>query len=386
MHRKQIVLLGIGHTNADVVKRWQTNPIPDCDLICISQFPHATYSGMLPAALGGQCEPSSMKIDLAALCNRSDAKLVLAETIGLDTNEQTLRFQNHDPVTFDLLSIGVGSMPSGHQVVADLPVVVPIKPMQSFLDRLQIRLAQIPQRDTFRVVVVGGGVASVEIAFCLQQFLRAKYPHRDTEIQIVTAADQLAGELNYRSARRLHVLFRERDIHVITGARVNGFDSDSLTTEDGSRIASNCVIWATGAVAPAVLAKLNLKTDDRGFIATTSTLQSISKPNVFAVGDSGTIIESPAPKAGVYAVRQAPILWHNLNAMIAGTDLKRFNPQASFLKLLNTGDQKALLEYGRLTAHGKWCRSLKHWIDQRFIQEFQSGGLIGAGDASGVDR
>ena len=51
---RHVVLLGIGHTNAHVLRMWKMNPIPDTDLTCISDNTIATYSGMLPAVLAGQ--------------------------------------------------------------------------------------------------------------------------------------------------------------------------------------------------------------------------------------------------------------------------------------------------------------------------------------------
>ena len=39
--------------------------------------------------------------------------------------------------------------------------------------------------------------------------------------------------------------------------------------------------------------------------------------------------------------------------------------------MLNTGDGKALLEYGWLTLHARWCWLLKTWIDKRFVRKFQ---------------
>jgi len=41
------------------------------------------------------------------------------------------------------------------------------------------------------------------------------------------------------------------------------------------------------------------------------------------------------------------------------------------LKLLNTGDGKALLQYKWLTFYGRWCWWLKTYIDKRFVKRFQ---------------
>jgi selenide,water dikinase len=178
--------------------------------------------------------------------------------------------------------------------------------------------------------------------------------------------------MNQKSIRRIEQLLSQRGIVVHTNSRIMGVSPQAVTLENGTTQPADCVIWATGAVAPPVLSRLGLNTDSRGFIAISRTLQSLSDPRIFAVGDSGTIIESPSPKAGVYAVRQCPVLWHNLKALLDGQPLQNFDPQSNFLKILNTGDGKALLEYGWLTVHARWCLSLKTWIDRRFIRTFQT--------------
>ena len=316
---KTIVLLGIGHTNAHVVQQWASNPIAGCKLVCISKFPTATYSGMLPGTLGWQFSDGEMRIDLQALTTCAGAGLILAETSGLDLQAGEIQFADHRPIRFDVLSIGVGSMPVDWQKHCHSPLLVPVKPMQTFLSRLDTHLsdAQAVGGEPLRVTIVGGGVASIEIALCLHEQCRKRHL-REITIEIFTRGDHVAEGMNGRSVRRLERLLQRRGIAIRPGHRVTEVNQVDLTTEDGRRHRSDCVIWATSAAAPLVLGRLGLDTDERGFIATRDTLQSLSDPRVFAVGDAGTIIQSPAPKAGVYAVRQSPVLWHNLRAFLAG--------------------------------------------------------------------
>jgi len=49
-----VVLLGVGHTNAHVLRMWRMEPIRGARLTCVSNSPVATYSGMLPGVLAGQ--------------------------------------------------------------------------------------------------------------------------------------------------------------------------------------------------------------------------------------------------------------------------------------------------------------------------------------------
>jgi selenide,water dikinase len=329
---------------------------------------------MLPGTLGKQFRDDDMRIDLRSLAERAGAHLVMATVSGLDLQAGRILFSDHDPIPFDVLSIGVGSMPAGWQQHASSPSVVPIKPMQTFLQRLDTCLHSVESASnrTIRVAIAGGGVAAVEIAFCLQERFREQNIGREIAIEIFTSSQQVADGMTQASVRRIERLLLQRGINVHTNSRITDVGQQAITSEDGMSYPADCVIWATGAAAPLVLSRLGLKTDSRGFIATSRTLQSLSDPRVFAVGDSGTVIESPSPKAGVYAVRQCPILWHNLQALLNKQPLQKFEPQNDFLKILNTGDGKALLEYGWLTVHARWCLVLKTWIDRRFIRMFQT--------------
>lgn len=373
MATRNVVLLGIGHTNAHIIHEWASNPVSDCLLTCISKFPTATYSGMLPGTLGQQFRDDEMRIDLKSLCERAGAKLILADTDGLDLEAGTVHFSDHDSLPFDVLSIGVGSMPAGWEIHAGEKSVVAIKPMQTFLDRLQRRLEPLLASGNRRVkvAIVGGGVASVEIAFCLLQQFRKQSVEAEASLKIFTSSDTVAEGMKRRSVKKIKRLLEAQGIMVYSQNRVTTVNDDCIFTEDGTQHDADVVIWCTGAAAPPVLGKLNLQTDDRGFIATSDTLQSLSDSRIFAVGDSGTIVASPSPKAGVYAVRQCPVLWHNLRGFLSGGPLETFDPQSDFLKLLNTGDGKALLEYGPFSIHARWCWHLKTWIDRRFVSAIQ---------------
>jgi len=73
----------------------------------------------------------------------------------------------------------------------------------------------------------------------------------------------------------------------------------------------------------------------------------------------------------VYAVRQGPILWENLRRFLTGAPLRRYRPQAHFLRLLNTGDGRAIGEWRQLSFEGAWVWRLKDRIDRRFIARYQ---------------
>ncbi len=369
--KQNIVLLGVGHTNAHILKKWGMKPIPRTQLICISNFPNVTYSGMLPGVLAGQYTNDQMQIDLVRACAANQARLILDKVTNVDFDRNVIQFEGRPELKYDQLSIGVGSQPNFHGVTMDSPNVVPIKPMQTFLDRLNQKIDDHDSTDPIRVSIVGAGIGGVEIAFCLVNHLKTKLGDSNRfEISIVNSGEKLAPGVNPNTEQKIRTELEQKQIKVITGQRVESIDGNSITTQGGEAWRADIVLWATSAIAPELVNRLDLEKDDRGFILTQPTLQTLSYPNVYAVGDTGTLRTNPTTKAGVYAVRQGPILWENLQRTIRRESLKHFKPQSGFLKLVNKGDGTAIGEYFGRTFEGPWVWKLKDRIDSKFMSMY----------------
>jgi selenide,water dikinase len=368
-----VVLLGAGHTNAHVLRMWRMQPVADARLTVVSNHPLATYSGMLPGTLAGLYPPERMQIDLVRLCAAAGARLLLAEATGLDLAARRLLLADRPPLDFDLLSIGIGSVPQQGASALDPATVLTVKPMQTFLARLDERLERLRAAVVgrpLRVAVVGGGAGGTEIALCLPGHLQSAWPGA-VELALVDAAPRLLADRPAAVARRAEAVLQRRGVQVYLGQTVREVAAGKLSLANGEELPIDLAIWATGAAAPPALAGLDLPKDERGFLLTRPTLQTVADSPVFAVGDAGTIQGQPTAKAGVYAVRQGPVLWENVGRMLRGEPLVEYEPQRGFLSLLATGDRRAILSYKGLCLEGAWCWRLKDYIDGRFMDKYQ---------------
>lgn len=368
-----VVVLGVGHTNAHVLRMWRMQPPDDARLTCISDFGVATYSGMLPGTLAGQYGPEEMHIDLVRLCAAAGARLILGEVTGLDVTAGRLHLADRPPLPYDVLSIGIGSRPAIPADGGELGLA--IKPMQTFLDRLDARvdelIAKMPDRP-LRIVIVGGGAGGVEIAFCLPVRVAERHPGVPLKVTLVDRDEQILAGMPSRTGRLALDALRRREVQVLSGKEVVRVAGDGrLRFADESDLSCDLAIWATSASRPPLVERLGLATDDRGFLLTRDTLQSVTSDAIFAVGDTATVVDRPRPKAGVFAVRQGPVVWRNLRRQLHGGPLESWRPQRSFLSLLNTGDGRAILTYKGQGIHAGWCWRLKDWIDRRFMAKYQ---------------
>jgi selenide, water dikinase len=370
---RDLVLLGLGHTNAHLLRMWRMTPIEGVRLTCVSDFSVATYSGMLPGTLAGLYPPDRMTIDLVRLCAAAGARFIQAEVTGLDRERRELLCSDRPAIPFDVLSIGIGSVPKGLPRQSET-AVVPIKPMQSFLERLDRRLHSLALSGndrTIEIAVVGAGAGGVEIAFCLPGYLARRWPGRRFRLALMDSGDEILPGATQGAVGLARREFDRRGVEILLNRPVDRVADGQIVFADGSQKPTDLVIWSTGAAAPALLSRLELPTDEQGFLLTRTTLQTTADAPIFVVGDCGTCPEQPRPKAGVYAVRQGPILWQNVRRMLRGEALVDYQPQRGFLSLMATGDRRAILSYKGLAAHGRWCWRVKDYIDGRFVDKYQ---------------
>lgn len=373
---RDVVLVGAGHTNMHVVRMWRMKPIPDARLTLVSPFSRATYSGMLPGTLAGLYEPDEMAIDLYRFAVPFGVRVIIADAEGVDAQRRRVFFNDRPPIRFDVASIGIGSVPAGAEEWSNCPEVLPIKPMATFQTRLDEHLHALRSKQSsdnsaqpVRVCITGGGAAGVEVAFCLQarlnkQGVQAEYLLIDSRETVLSG--YLPGTI-----RKVTETLRQRGIRVLNQRRVTSIQDGRIGFADGGSETADLVVWVTGAEAPPLLSSIDLPKDDAGFLAVNSTLQSTADLPVFAVGDSAALVETPVRKSGVYAVREGPFLWDNLQRFVSGRELKAYDPQSGFNSMLADGEGRAFVDYKRFSLFGGWCWNLKDRIDRKFMRMYQ---------------
>src|SRR5690606_4284630 len=113
------------------------------------------------------------------------------------------------------------------------------------------------------------------------------------------------------AANALRARLQAMGITLIENTSVARVTPMGLTLADGREIAAGFTVGAAGAVPYDWLAQTGLALQD-GFVRVDDSLRSISDGAIFAVGDCAHMDHAPRPKAGVFAVRQAPVLAANL--------------------------------------------------------------------------
>jgi selenide,water dikinase len=378
--RHDLVLVGGGHAHIQVLRRWAMAPVSGCRLTLVVDRPVAVYSGMVPGFVAGQYARGDLEIDVRPLARRAGARVIVARVTGLDAPARRLTLEDRPPIAYDTVSFDVGSTVAGLETPGVRAYAIPTRPINEFVRRVDEVVAAAEGRPAFRVTVVGAGAGGVELAFALAARLGRDGGRR--EVLLLEGGPTVLPGHAPGAARRVTAAATTRSIAIRCGADVERVERDAVHLATGERVPADAVVWVTGAAALPIFAGSGLETID-GFAAIGPTLQCVGRDDIFAVGDCAAWVAGPGlAKAGVYAVRQGPVLAHNLVARVRGESLRAYRPQRDFLSLLNLGDGRAIAAKWGLAAESHLLFSLKDWIDRRFVRHFQ---VLGPDDAVTVD-
>lgn len=349
-----IVLIGGGHSHALVLQMWAMDPLPGVRLTVINPGPTAAYSGMLPGFVAGHYTRDDLDIDLVRLAQAAGAQLIIGRATGIDPTAKQIQIEGRPDIAYDIASIDIGITTEMPDMPGFADHAIPAKPLGTFAQRWNAYRAG-PEGD---IAVIGGGVAGAELAMAMAHGAPGR------EVHLIERNTPMA-ELSPRARTRMTAALGDLGVNIHSGQAVTSVSDTGVQLADGSEIAAQFITGVAAPRAQAWPAQAALACHD-GFITIASNLRS-SDPAVFATGDCAHMAFAPRPKAGVFAVRQAPVLFHNLRAMAQGRPLKSYRPQRGYLKLISLGAREALAEKGGLVLSGRAMWRWKDRIDRKFM-------------------
>ncbi len=374
----QVVLLaGAGHAHVEVLRSFTMKPARDATFVLATRTRFTPYSGMLPGVVAGLYRFDEAHIDAQRLAAVAGARIVEQAIVGLDLAASQARCADGSTIGYDILSIDIGITPVTSDVPGASDNVIPVKPIDGFLARFDELLQRVRAGDVRRIAIVGGGAGGVELALAVEHRLRrvAASAGRDPaalELHLVTGVSRILPDLPKGVACRLERHLAARGVDVRCSARVTAVAADHLQLDGHPSVPVDAVLWVTEAAAPDWLRGTGLPLNPWGFIAVEAGLDVRGHSRVFAAGDVAQFGPRDLPKAGVYAVRQGPVLAGNIRRCLAGDPPVPYRPQREALVLMSTGERHAVGTRNGLVVEGDWVWRVKDWLDRRWVRRYQS--------------
>jgi NADH dehydrogenase FAD-containing subunit len=324
---------------------------------------------MGPGMLSRTYTPDQVRFATRRLVEKQGGVFIKAKAVRVDADRRQVLADNGQAYPYDVLSINAGSFVPAPEIEDTVPNLFSAKPIERLLDARQ-KLLEMATDRSVQVAVIGGGAAAVELAGNVWRLL-TDHPTRGFTVRLYSGRgilDRFPARVGRAALRSL----TRRRIEVSINSKVTRIGDGMIELEGGRRHHFDFCFLATGVRPPPLFMDSGLSTGPDGGLAVNANLQSIGHPDIFGGGDCIYFKPRPLDKVGVYAVRQNPVLFHNLLARLEGRSLQTFTPGGAYLLIFNMGDGRGILYKKGILLSNRAAFIAKDYIDRRFMRKFQT--------------
>jgi len=327
------------------------------------------YSGMGPGMLGKTYSPDDIRFATEHVVTKQGGKFVLDKAVKVDPVNKTVFLKNGNPIDYDTLSFNAGSYVPRDRVTGEHSDIFSVKPIETLI-MAQARILDLISREKITVGIVGGGPSSLEIAGNIWQL--AKKHGKYMPVINIFAGSRLMSRFPERIRSMAYNSLRKRGINIIEQDYSKEVQTGRITLESGAVHEVDVIFLAVGVKPSTIFKESGLPTGPDNGLLVNKYLQCTEYPEIFGGGDCIYFQDQPLDKVGVYAVRENPVLYHNLMASLEGGELQSFDPGGSYLLIFNVGGGKGILGKNSLMFGGRLAFIIKDYIDRKFMKEFQA--------------
>ena len=368
MHKK-LVLIGGGHAHMVTLANLGTIVTKGHHVTVIGPSDHHYYSGMGPGMLSGTYRPEEIRFATRHVVEKMGGTFVKGKVVRIDPQEKMVILENGESIPYDVLSCNAGSHVPRPGVDGDLTDVFTVKPIERLMEA-KSRLIDHFARHRPRIVIVGGGPSAAEVAGNVWQ-LGTDTGKLMPEITIC-AGKAFMARFTPTVRRRIAGTLQRRKIIIREGIYVRSVSSSGVILENDETLSADFIFLALGVKPSSIFAESGIATGPDGGLQVNRFLQSTQYPDIFGGGDCIYFQDQPLDKVGVYAVRENPVLYHNMVAQLEGRELMPFDPGGDYLLIFNLGGGIGVLKKRWLEFGGRPAFIIKDYIDRRFMKKFQA--------------
>ena len=367
MKKQHLVLAGAGHAHMVTMAGIADIRRLGHEVTVIGPSEYHYYSGMGPGMLGRDYQPDDIRFTVKRNVEEQGGTFVLDSVAGIDPDRRELRLVSGESVHYDLLSFNTGSYIALPEIVGSSEQIFLVKPIEG-LYRARTAIEAASQKEGVTVAVVGGGPAGVEVAGNLAHLLeKAKFPSK----VILFVGSGLLKNFPDAVRNTSRKILKDKGVVIRKEGHLRSIKDNCLQFASGTAQKVDFTILATGVHPSPFFREGGLQVGPDGGLLVNRYLQCPAHPEIFGGGDCICFSNQPLDKVGVYAVRENPVLFHNLKAFLQGEPLQAFDPGGDYLLIFNLGAGQGVLRKNWFQISGRIAFLVKDWIDKKFIAKFK---------------
>ncbi|MBD2563713.1 MULTISPECIES: NAD(P)/FAD-dependent oxidoreductase [Nostoc] len=306
---------------------WESTQKPE--IVLVDQSDRFLFSPLLYELLTGELQTWEIAPPFEELLQGTGVRFYQGVVSGIDIDQKLVNIHEGPEIPYDRLVLALGGETPLDLVPGATSYAYPFRTI-SDVYRLEERLRFLEESDAdkIRVAIIGAGYSGVELACKLADRLGERGRFRIIEI-----ADQIlrtSPEFNREAAKKA---LEARGVFIDLETKVESIEQNSISLEYKNQLDTipvDLVIWTVGTRVAPVVKSLPLKQNQRGQISTTSNLQVLDHPEIFALGDLADchdIEGQQVPPTAQAAFQQADYTAWNIWASLTNRPLLPFHYQ-----------------------------------------------------------
>ncbi len=366
---KQLVLIGGGHAHMMILDNLSQFIKKGVNVTVIGPSDYHYYSGMGPGMLGGTYSPKDIRFATKDVVTKQGGTFIKDKAVKIDPGNRIIFTESGKTVKYDVACCNAGSYIPMDTVAAGMENIYTVKPIEKLWEAA-LKLKELFKDKKIHVAIIGGGPSSAEIAGNVWELANRTGGHMP-QIRIFARSRLMSGFPEPVRSRVFSIL-KKRGIQIHEQTPVAKVDANTIETQAGTTFNADFVFMAPGVRPSKIFSDSGLPVGpDKGLLVN-QCLQSVRYPEIFGGGDCISYEAQPLNKVGVYAVRQNPILLHNVMAALEGGPLIDFDPGPEYLLIFNLGGGDGVLKKRGIVFGGRLAFMIKDYIDRKFIKKFQA--------------
>ncbi len=303
---------------------WQKSEEPE--IVLVDQNDHFLFLPLLYELLTDELQAWEISPAFEDLLKDTNVRFCQGVVSEINIETKQVKLQNNSPISYDYLVLAMGGETPLDQVPGAKEYAIPFRTIaNAYRLEEQLRRLETSDQDKIRLAIVGGGYCGVELACKLADRLGTK-----ARIRIIEQAEEIlktSPEFNREVAQNA---LSDRQVWIDLETTVAAIEGDRIALEyrgEIDEIPVDIVLWTVGTKVSPVVRSLPFKQNQRGQIVTTSTLQVIDHPEIFALGDLADCKDAEGqtiPTTAQAAFQQADYTGWNLWALLTGRPLLPF--------------------------------------------------------------
>jgi NADH dehydrogenase len=363
----RVVVVGGGFGGLAAAKGLARSPV---EVVLVDRRNHHIFQPLLYQVATAGLNPSDIAYPIRSVLRRQqNARVLLAEVLGVDLDDRAVRLEDGSNLTYDRLVVATGVT---HDYFGNDEWERDAPGLKSIEDALEIRRRILLAFETaervdveaersgwLTFVVVGGGPTGVEMAGAIAEIathtLARDFRRIDpatARVVLIEGLDRILSTFPTSLSARAEDQLVGLGVEVRTGTRVVGVDDHGVDTDRG-RVDARTVIWGAGVSGSRLGRCLSTDVDRIGRVSVEEDLSLPGHPEVLVVGDlaAATSGGQPVPGVAPAAIQGGAHAARVIRADLAGRRRPKFRYHDKG-SLATIGRSRAVARIGRLRVSG----------------------------------